>query len=77
MVSCRYVKLPQQFQFPEKKSKSKKRKTSELSDEKLVGLMGTFCDQTNARLGDIAKRIGYEFDISEKRTAIYDALGKL
>ncbi|KAH6771755.1 hypothetical protein C2S52_005529 [Perilla frutescens var. hirtella] len=60
-----------------KKTKSKKRKLVDTTGEKIVDLMGTFCNQTNERLADISKRIGYEFDMSQKRTAVFDALGAL
>lgn len=60
-----------------KRSRSKKRKSVDTTDERIVGLMGTFCAQTNERVGDIAKIIGYEFDMSEKRTTVYDVLGRL
>ncbi|KAH6805680.1 hypothetical protein C2S51_030511 [Perilla frutescens var. frutescens] len=60
-----------------KKTKSKKRKLVDTTGEKIVDLMETFCNKTNERLADISKRIGYEFDMSQKRTAVFDALGAL
>ncbi|KAH6828123.1 hypothetical protein C2S53_014964 [Perilla frutescens var. hirtella] len=60
-----------------KKIKSNKRKLVDTTGEKIVDLMGTFCNQTNERLADISKRIGCEFDMSQKRTAVFDALGAL
>lgn len=60
-----------------KKAKSNKRKMVDNTGEKIVDLMGTFCQQTNERLADISKRIGYEFDMSQKRTAVFEALGGL
>ncbi|PIN01430.1 hypothetical protein CDL12_26062 [Handroanthus impetiginosus] len=59
-------------------SSSKKRKSTEMStDNKFFEMMNNFCDRTESRLSDIAKRIGYEYDVSEARKAIYEALGGL
>ena len=59
-------------------SSSKKRKSTETStDDKFFEMMNNFCDRTESRLGDIAKRIGYEYDVSEARKAVYKALGGL
>ncbi|PIN04928.1 hypothetical protein CDL12_22535 [Handroanthus impetiginosus] len=46
-------------------SSSKKRKSTETStNDKFFKMMNNFCDRTKSHLGDIAKRIGYEYDIS-------------
>ncbi|KAI3469109.1 hypothetical protein Pfo_025772 [Paulownia fortunei] len=58
-------------------TKCKKRKTIDSCEERIVDLMGNFCEQTNVRLGDLAKRIGYEFHASEKRTVVYEQLSNL
>ncbi|KAK6139275.1 hypothetical protein DH2020_026980 [Rehmannia glutinosa] len=60
-----------------KKSNSKKRKSKDPIDEKFVEIMGKYYSDTNQRLGEIAKRIGYEFDASKKRTDVYEALRRL
>ncbi|PIN11254.1 hypothetical protein CDL12_16146 [Handroanthus impetiginosus] len=60
------------------RSSSKKRKSIETStDEKFFEMMNNFCDRTESCLGNIVKRIGYEYDVSEARKAVYDALGGL
>ncbi|PIN18428.1 hypothetical protein CDL12_08902 [Handroanthus impetiginosus] len=59
-------------------STSKKRKSTETSnDDKFFDMMHSFCDRTESHLGEIAKKIGYEYDASEARKAVYDALGGL
>ncbi|PIN19207.1 hypothetical protein CDL12_08117 [Handroanthus impetiginosus] len=59
-------------------SSSKKRKSTETSiDDKFFEMMNNFCDRTKSRLGDIAKRIGYEYDVSEACKVVYEALGGL
>ncbi|PIN24849.1 hypothetical protein CDL12_02430 [Handroanthus impetiginosus] len=59
-------------------STSKKRKSTETSnDDKFFDMMHSFCNRTKSYLGEIAKRIGYEYDTSEARKAVYDALGGL
>ncbi|PIM99806.1 hypothetical protein CDL12_27693 [Handroanthus impetiginosus] len=59
-------------------STSKKRKSTETSnDNKFFDMMNSFCDRTESHLGEIAKRMGYEYDASEARKAVYDALGDL
>ncbi|PIN19718.1 hypothetical protein CDL12_07602 [Handroanthus impetiginosus] len=60
------------------RSSSKKRKSTKTStDDKFFEMMNNFCDRTKSRLGDIAKRIGYEYDVSEVRKAVYEAVGGL
>ncbi|KAI3445468.1 hypothetical protein Pfo_002133 [Paulownia fortunei] len=59
------------------KSKSKKRKSKDTTDEKFVEIMGKYCNETNQRLGEMAKRKGYEFNAFKKRADVYEALGRL
>ncbi|KAK6161405.1 hypothetical protein DH2020_004786 [Rehmannia glutinosa] len=59
-----------------KKSSGRKRKSSE-NEDPLVENMGTFCRNTNTRLADIAKRIGYEYDISVARKEVYGIVGTI
>ncbi|KAG8380831.1 hypothetical protein BUALT_Bualt06G0057300 [Buddleja alternifolia] len=49
-----------------KKSSSKRKKSIDSVDERMVDMMGQYCIGTNQRLGEIAQRIGHEFDASEK-----------
>lgn len=63
--------------FLEKKLKSKKRKSHDFVSDRIDRLIEIFCDQINARLCDITKIIGNVFDMFEKRTIVYDALGRL
>lgn len=52
-----------------KKNTGKKRKSSDNLDP-IYELIGNFCRNTDKRLGDIAKRIGYEYDISNARKEV-------
>ncbi|PIN18452.1 hypothetical protein CDL12_08875 [Handroanthus impetiginosus] len=59
-------------------STSKKRKSVETSnDDKFFDMMHSFCDRTESHVGEIAKRIGYKYDASKARKAVYNALGGL
>ncbi|KAI3463722.1 hypothetical protein Pfo_020385 [Paulownia fortunei] len=42
-----------------------------------VDMITTFVDKQDSRLGDITKWIGYEYDASKARKAIFDALGEV
>ncbi|KAG8383401.1 hypothetical protein BUALT_Bualt04G0008800 [Buddleja alternifolia] len=59
-----------------KKSKGKKRKSMDGQDP-MYQLMGTFCQNTDVRLGEIAQRIGYDYDVSKARKEIYGVVGKI
>ncbi|KAK6121651.1 hypothetical protein DH2020_044604 [Rehmannia glutinosa] len=59
-----------------KKSNGKKRKPVESLDP-LCDFMKTFCRNTDVRLGDIAKQIGYEYDISVARKEVFGAIGNI
>ncbi|KAK6117374.1 hypothetical protein DH2020_048892 [Rehmannia glutinosa] len=43
----------------------------------LYEIMKTFSQSTDARLGDIAKRIGYEYDISIARKEVFGVVGNM
>ncbi|PIN21579.1 hypothetical protein CDL12_05719 [Handroanthus impetiginosus] len=60
----------------EKKKGNRKRNLKEGQDQ-IYEMLGTFCEKTDARLGDIARRNGHEFDISQKREEVYTAVGKV
>lgn len=45
-----------------KKTKSKKRKATEDNTEGIVHILGTFLEDTQERLGEIAQCIGYDHD---------------
>ncbi|KAL8487309.1 hypothetical protein ACS0TY_023840 [Phlomoides rotata] len=60
-----------------KKMKSKKRQIDESIRDRMVEMMGKFCEQTNENLQVIGKRIGYEVSLGEKREKLFEALGKL
>ncbi|KAG6429293.1 hypothetical protein SASPL_107341 [Salvia splendens] len=51
----------------------KKRKVEDKMDGVLT-LMGQIHSDTNDRLSEISKRIGYEFDLSNKRAEVFDQL---
>lgn len=58
-----------------KRSKSKRKRQVDSTDEKLVELMGAFCEQTKSGLGELTKKMGVEYDLQTQRKAIYEALG--
>ncbi|KAL8512146.1 hypothetical protein ACS0TY_018558 [Phlomoides rotata] len=60
-----------------KKKKSKKRQIDESIGDRMVEMMGKFCEQTNENLQAIGKRIGYEVSLGEKRKKLFEVLGKL
>ncbi|KAI3472765.1 hypothetical protein Pfo_031281 [Paulownia fortunei] len=39
--------------------------------------MISFCDKREARFGDLAKRIRFEYDVSASRKAVFEALGHM
>ncbi|XP_042006253.1 uncharacterized protein LOC121755038 [Salvia splendens] len=51
----------------------KKRKTKDKMDS-VLELMNRIHEDTNERLKDISTRIGYEFDLSTKRTEVFNQL---
>ncbi|XP_047945776.1 uncharacterized protein LOC125192284 [Salvia hispanica] len=51
----------------------KKRKVEDKMDG-IITLMGQIHTDTNERLKEISSRIGYEFDLSTKRTEVFDQL---
>lgn len=51
----------------------KKQKVEDKMDG-LITLMGQIHTDTNERLKEISKRIGYEFDLSNKRAEVFDQL---
>lgn len=61
----------------EKKQSPKKRKMSDCSSDPFVTAINVFCDKLDARFEDIAKRIGFEYDISNARRELYAELGRL
>ncbi|KAH6793594.1 hypothetical protein C2S52_004071 [Perilla frutescens var. hirtella] len=60
----------------DKKNGGKKRKLADGS-EGLYELLGSFCQNTETRLGDIARRIGYEQDVSAARKEVFEVVGKI
>ncbi|KAG6400974.1 hypothetical protein SASPL_137819 [Salvia splendens] len=52
---------------------TKKRKTEDKMDT-VLALMNRIHEDTNERLKDISSRIGYEFDLSTKRTEVFNQL---
>ncbi|KAK6123392.1 hypothetical protein DH2020_042868 [Rehmannia glutinosa] len=60
---------------PSNKGKSKqKQKYKPKAEDRFINLMEKFCGKTEERLGEIAKRIGFEQDASSSRKSIFDAL---
>ncbi|KAK6122220.1 hypothetical protein DH2020_044035 [Rehmannia glutinosa] len=70
MSVCQPKSAPRNCPASTKNSAERKRKSTE-NEDPLVELMGTFCRNTDTRLGDIAKRIGYEYDISMARNEVF------
>ncbi|XP_012842474.1 PREDICTED: uncharacterized protein LOC105962703 isoform X2 [Erythranthe guttata] len=69
---------PQSHDETEKKQSRKKRKTSsECDSDPFVAAINIFCDKLDARFEDIARRIGYEYDVSNARKEVYAALGRV
>lgn len=66
------------------KGKGTKRRKRDDVDQLFISTMTTFCDKMNStmsqiayHMGDIAQRVGTDFDATRKRQLIYDSLGKL
>ncbi|KAK6160716.1 hypothetical protein DH2020_004097 [Rehmannia glutinosa] len=57
-----------------KKGKGRKRNSVDGVDP-MYDVMKTFCRNTDSRLGDIAKQIGYEYDISLARKKVFGVVG--
>ncbi|KAK6144529.1 hypothetical protein DH2020_021349 [Rehmannia glutinosa] len=47
------------------------------NEDLLVELMGTFCRNTDTKLGDTLKRTGYEYDISMARKEVFGIVGTI
>ncbi|KAL0404389.1 UNVERIFIED_CONTAM: hypothetical protein Sradi_2079700 [Sesamum radiatum] len=59
-------------------SSAKKRKApADVQDDDLVNAVRTFCDSANARLGELIKKLTGDFEEVEKRSAVYEAVGKV
>lgn len=58
----------------EKKTASKKRKSFDVGVEIITEVMNTFTDKADARLEQIAQRIGYAHDASNARKKVFEAL---
>ncbi|KAG8368383.1 hypothetical protein BUALT_Bualt15G0039800 [Buddleja alternifolia] len=57
-----------------------KRKTIDDSDHYMqmyMNMMGSFCDRTDSRLGEIAMRVGSEHDAKVSRKAVFEALSQI
>lgn len=46
-------------------------------DDPIYELLGTFCQNIDARLDDIARRIGYEYDIANARNELFSVVGNI
>ncbi|KAK6150734.1 hypothetical protein DH2020_015666 [Rehmannia glutinosa] len=73
--NCQAESTPQ-MSTSGKKGAGGKRKSTDGVDP-LYEIMKTFCQSTEARLGDIAKRIGYEYDISFARKEVFGVVGNM
>ncbi|GER28907.1 disease resistance protein [Striga asiatica] len=60
-----------------KKRKAPAAAASECSSDPFVEAINVFCDKLDARFEDIARRIGYEYDVSTARRQVYAELGKI
>ncbi|XP_073050959.1 uncharacterized protein [Primulina eburnea] len=58
----------------EKKTASKKRKSFDVDPDIIVEMMNKFTDKADARLEQIAQRIGYAHDASNARKMVFEAL---
>ncbi|PIN17282.1 hypothetical protein CDL12_10055 [Handroanthus impetiginosus] len=61
----------------EKKQPPKKQKLSDCSSDPFIEAINVFFDKLDARFEEIAKRIGYEYDVSKARKEVYAALGRI
>ncbi|KAK4424909.1 hypothetical protein Salat_1684500 [Sesamum alatum] len=56
----------------------KKRKAKMIvQDDGLTNAVNTFCDSANERLGELSKKLFADFDEIEKRSSVYEAVGKV
>ncbi|KAL8530946.1 hypothetical protein ACS0TY_007824 [Phlomoides rotata] len=62
---------------PSTKGNGKKRKTVDSTGVQMVNLMGRFLDTTGKHLGNMTSKMGYEKEMSEKRSKVIEELGKL
>ncbi|KAK6161699.1 hypothetical protein DH2020_005080 [Rehmannia glutinosa] len=60
-----------------KSKTSNKRKATDEVEERFLNAMTSFIEKTESRLGDIARRNGFEQDSSAKRVAVFDALNEI
>ncbi|KAK4423431.1 hypothetical protein Salat_1925900 [Sesamum alatum] len=59
-------------------SSGKKRKAKMIvQDDGLTNVVNTFCDSANERLGELSKKLFADFDEIEKRSSVYEAVGKV
>lgn len=58
-----------------KKTKSKRKRSIDSTSEKLVELMGAFCEETKSGLCDLTKKMGVDYDLQTQRKSVYEALG--
>ncbi|KAL2235386.1 UNVERIFIED_CONTAM: hypothetical protein Sindi_1270800 [Sesamum indicum] len=48
-----------------------------VQDDGLANAMTTFCESVNEQLGELNKKSLVDFDEVEKRSAVYEAVGKV
>ncbi|PIN22637.1 hypothetical protein CDL12_04655 [Handroanthus impetiginosus] len=60
-----------------KKKKGNRKKKLKEGEDQIYEMLGTFCEKTDTRLGNIARRIGHKFDISQKHKEVCTTVGKV
>ncbi|KAK4435016.1 hypothetical protein Salat_0664600 [Sesamum alatum] len=63
-----------------KKIGSSRKKRNEkiiVQDDGLTNAANTFCDSANERLGELSKKLFADYNEAEKRSSIYEAIGKV
>ncbi|KAK4433941.1 hypothetical protein Salat_0556800 [Sesamum alatum] len=59
-------------------SSSRKRKAKIIfQDDGLTNVVNTFCDSANERLGELSKKLFADYEEAEKRSSVYEAVGKV
>ncbi|KAK4425335.1 hypothetical protein Salat_1727500 [Sesamum alatum] len=59
-------------------SSGRKRKARIIvQDDGLTNVVNTFCDSANERLGELSKKLFANYEEAEKRSSVYEAIGKV
>ncbi|KAG8367204.1 hypothetical protein BUALT_Bualt16G0048300 [Buddleja alternifolia] len=73
-------KMQKHLRIVSEKKSTGKRKTIDESDHYMqmyMNMIGSFCDRTDSRLGEIVMRVGSEHDAKVSRKAVFEALSQI